>query len=265
MLIGALEELTSGQMQKFDANRLNAMVRDLQAISQISGKSIDQLVAMNQSAALSGQRLGIGTTFSAEATRVGATTGMAFQEAGGATGFGAINRTDAEAQAMERFNLGISSEFGNAVGALGRIQSSGGFADNEAGRRLQSITAAIDAGETTYKDPVTGQQVAIPVHEAQYRQLISAGGVEGMGLNEFNIMLSQRTSNLRNLHDNPQRQQAAFNMQRSEIDDEISRAVVSTMEASLSDQIADPTQRAAAASAIGKASSEAMLKIFYCV
>ena len=48
-LIGALEGLTSGRMHTFDASRLNTMVRDMQSLSQQSGKSVDQLVAMNQS------------------------------------------------------------------------------------------------------------------------------------------------------------------------------------------------------------------------
>ena len=48
LLIQSLEALTQGQMQKFDAASLNKMVRDMQAMSQVSGKSIDQLAAMQQ-------------------------------------------------------------------------------------------------------------------------------------------------------------------------------------------------------------------------
>lgn len=258
MLIGALEELTSGQMQKFDATRLNTMVRDLQAISQMTGKSVDQLAIMNREAAESGQRLGIGTTFSTEAVKIGATTGQAYQEVGGATGFGSISKTEAEAQAMERFNLGVSSEYGNMLGTLGRINDNGGFANNAAGKRLESILAAADSGQKTFIDPSTGKEEMVPIRETDYRRLISQGGVEGMSVAEFNGMLAQRTSNLRNLNDNPDRQKSTFTMQSAEIEREMSMRVVNTVETGLTDTVADPRRRTKAAVTIGKAASAAL-------
>jgi hypothetical protein len=96
-LINALKGLTSGQMQRFDPAQLNTMVRDMQALSQVSGKSVDQLLAMTETANALNTRMlrGNGVSFNPTSTNVGVTTGMAFAQEGGATGFGALNREQA--------------------------------------------------------------------------------------------------------------------------------------------------------------------------
>lgn len=252
-LIGALEELTSGQLQKFDPARLNTLVRDMQAISQTTGKSMDQLMLLNRGAAQSGQQLGIGTTFSPEAVNVGASAGQAFIRSGGATGFGAATRDQVEISAMQRFNMGIASEASNAIAVMQRLQDTAGFANNDAGRRLQSIMAAARSGESTYTDPVTGQTRAIPIRESEFRSLINAQGVQDVNTTMFNVMLGQRTTNLRALHDNPQLQQAAFNQQRGEIERNIQLSMQSAFRAS----VGDPQ----AAQILSVAASEALLNL----
>lgn len=259
-LINALEALTSGQMHKFDAARLNTMVRDMQSLSQMSGKSIDQFLAMNQAAAAEGQQLGIGTTFAPTATNVSVMTGMAFQERGGATGFGALSREEAEQAGMSLFNRGMASEMGNTLGALGRIEEAGGFADNAAGRRLESIMEAARAGETTYIDPETGEERNLPTQEAGFRALITAGGVDGMSRSDFNMMLGDRTSNLRMMSSDPELQQAAFNNQSREINKLIGRQVgnrLSTAEP-LMDEGLSAKDRNTAARAMGTAATAAL-------
>lgn len=222
-LIGALQALTSGQMQKFDAAKLNTMVRDMQSLSQMSGKSLDQYLIMNKTAVEEGKAMGIGTTFANTATNVGITTGMAFQERGGVTGFGALNRESAEITAMSLFNRGMASEMNNTLGALGRIEDAGGFADNDAGKRLTAAMTAARAGDKTYT--FNGNTYAVPTKEAEFRSLIGQGAVEGMNRSSFNQMLGDRTSNLRKLSDDPELQQAAFNQQRNEIDERIARTM----------------------------------------
>lgn len=215
-LVAALEALTSGQMQKFDPSRLNNMVRDMQSLSQTTGKSLDQLAFMNRDAAQQGQSLGIGTTFSPEAMKTGVLTGQALQDTGMSSGFGTVSKSEAEVEAMSRFNKGLTSEFANVVGAVTRIEKAGDFADNAAGRRMKSIMRAIDEHSTTYVDPETGQTMNIPTRPQAYTEMITQGAVKGMGLAEFNTMLSQQTSNLRAMHGNTTRQGAAFRSQGAE-------------------------------------------------
>lgn len=221
-LINALKALTSGQMQKFDANQLNTMVRDMQAMSQMSGKSIDQLLMMNQAAnAANTQILGqYGVHFNPAATNIGVTTGMAFAESGGATGFGALSREQAEQASMNMFSRGMGSQMANALGALTRIEEAGGFADNAAGREMKAALAAADAGAETYTfvddagNAVTRQT---PTREGEFRSIVSRGAISGMDAGDFNQMLGDRTSNLRALSTNQERQMAAMRQQPQEI------------------------------------------------
>lgn len=259
-LINALESLTSGQMHKFDASRLNTMVRDMQSLSQMSGKSVDQILAMNQTAAAQGHQFGLGTTFAPTATNVGLLTGMAFQQEGGATGFGALNREGAEQAAMSYFNRGMASEMANTLGALGRIEEAGGFADNDAGRRLSAVMEAARAGESTYIDPNTGTERALPTKEAEFRSFITADAVPGMNRASFNMMLADRTSNLRMLNEDPELQQAAFNNQARDINKNIARQIGNRLssEDALMDSGLDARGRNAAARAMGTAATQAL-------
>jgi hypothetical protein len=93
---------------------------------------------------------GNGVSFNPTSTNVGVTTGMAFAQEGGATGFGALNREQAEQSAMGLFSRGLASEMGNAMGTLTRIEKAGGFADNQAGRQMKAAMDAADAGAKTY-------------------------------------------------------------------------------------------------------------------
>lgn len=220
-LIGALEALTSGQMHKFDAAKLNLMVRDMQSLSQMSGKSIDQMLAMNQGNTSYLQQMGLGNhaaVFAPDATNVGVAHGMAFAEQGGATGFGALNRAQAEQAASRMFARGMASEAGNMYATLGRINAAGGFDENtEAGRKLKAIHDAAVNGQSTYVDPTTGQETALPTRESEVRRLIGQGGAVGVGLEDFNIMLGQRTSNLRIQAEDKRYASIPMNLQAEEL------------------------------------------------
>ncbi len=261
-LINALKALTSGQMQRFDAAQLNTMVRDVQAMSQTSGKSIDQILAMTQAANSTNNALlgSNGVNFDHTATNVGVTTGMAFAERGGAAGFGALNREQAEQAAMSYFSRGMASEMGNTLGTLKRVEEGGGFADNDAGKSLAAIMAAARAGEQTYVDPVTGEVRAVPTKEAEYRALITAGGVQGLNTADFNMMLGDRTSNLRALSSDSELQQAPFRQQNREIDKEITRTVSNRLASSdaINTQIANEDQRSAVARSMSRAAVTAL-------
>ena len=263
-LINALKAMTSGQMQKFSPGQLTSMVRDMQSMSQLSGKSIDQLVAMNQYANTQNSQMmgGHGVHFNPASLKVGTTTGMAFAEHGGATGFGALNREQAEQASMGLFSRGMGSEMSNALGALTRIEEAGGFAENQAGREMKAVLAAADAGAHTYTfvdDNGKSHTKNTPTKESEFRSLVGKGAVEGMSTSDFNMMLGDRTSNLRALSTNEDRQQAALRQQPAEVAKEIERSTANRLSSNkaLKDQVADPKERAEIAAALGKAATTA--------
>lgn len=220
LLINSLEALTSGQMQKFDASKLNTMVRDMQALSQMSGKSIDQMLAMNQANTASLSAMGLGphaAIFAPTATNISTAHGMAFSEVAGATGFGALSREGAEQAAGNMFARSMASESANMYQTLGRIAGAGGFDENTPeGRRLAAIHEAAIQGRTEYVDPETGQTTRLPMREREIRGLIAAGGATGIGIEDFNLMLGDRTSNLRIAAEDERYQTIAQNMQVTE-------------------------------------------------
>lgn len=267
-LINALKGLTSGQMQRFDPAQLNTMVRDMQALSQVSGKSVDQLLAMTETANALNTRMlrGNGVSFNPTSTNVGVTTGMAFAQQGGATGFGALNREQAEQSAMGLFSRGLASEMGNAMGTLTRIETAGGFADNQAGRQMKAAMAAADVGAKTYTFKADdGQDVTrnVPTREMEFMAMARNGAVSGMDASGFSMMLGDRTSNLRALSTNPERQQAAMRQQGFEIDREIARVAGNRLgsDQALMSGIADPRLRAEAGMAMGQAATNALTSL----
>jgi hypothetical protein len=267
-LINALKGLTSGQMQRFDPAQLNTMVRDMQALSQVSGKSVDQLLAMTETANALNTRMlrGNGVSFNPTSTNVGVTTGMAFAQEGGATGFGALNREQAEQSAMGLFSRGLASEMGNAMGTLTRIEKAGGFADNQAGRQMKAAMDAADAGAKTYAFKADdGQTITrnVPTREMEFMSMARNGAVSGMDASGFSMMLGDRTSNLRALSTNPERQQAAMRQQGFEIDREIARVAGNRLgsDQALMSGIADPRLRAEAGMAMGQAATNALTSL----
>jgi len=263
-LINALKAMTSGQMQKFSPGQLTSMVRDMQAMSQLSGKSIDQLAAMNQYANTQNSQMmgGYGVHFNPASLKVGTTTGMAFAEHGGATGFGALNREQAEQASMGLFSRGMGSQMNNALGALTRIEEAGGFAENEAGREMKAVLAAADSGAHTYTfvdDNGKSKTKNTPTKESEFRSIVGRGAVEGMSTSDFNMMLGDTTSNLRALSTNEERQQAALRQQPAEVAREIERSTANRLSSNkaLKDQVSSPKERAEIAAALGKAATTA--------
>lgn len=264
-LINALKGLTSGQMQRFDSAQLNNIVRDMQALSQMSGKSIDQLVAMNRTAnEMTSSVLGPnGIHFNQTATNVGVTTGMAVARTGGSTGFGALTREETEQAAMSLFSRGVGSEMGNAMGALTRIEQAGGFTDNEAGRQLKSAMAAADIGAKSYtyvNDAGQSVTQAVPTREMDFVGIVGRGAVEGMDLSGFHGMLGDRTANQRALSQSPDRQMAAMRQQNNEIDAALARQTGHRLEGeqALTSQIKDPRQLSQVAQALGMVATDTL-------
>lgn len=264
-LINALKALTSGQMQKFDANQLNTMVRDMQAMSQLSGKSIDQLVAMNQFANASNtQILGqYGVHFNPAATNIGVTSGMAFSERGGATGFGALNREQAEQASMSMFSRGMGSQMSNALGALKQIEDAGGFANNEAGREMTAVMAAARSGASNYTfvdDAGNSVTRRVPTREGEFRDIVRRGAIEGMDTGNFNQMLGDRTSNLRALSTDSELQMAPFRQQAAELNRLSGQVVGNRLKGNveIQNQIADPVERNRVSRAMGQAAVDAL-------
>lgn len=261
-LIGALEGLTSGRMHQFDANRLNTMVRDMQALSQQSGKSIDQLVAMNRNNAGNLQQL-MGPSagaFAPTSTAYGTTVGQAFQQVGGATGFGTLSRTEAEAGAQSLFNRGLGSEMSNAVGALTRIEQAGGFADNAAGKDLRAALQSIDQGKETYIDQA-GVERLTPTREREFRSFIGRGAVDGMNMGSFNMMLGDTFANQEALFSDPNRMRGAARQQFFDFEREVDRTATSRLMGDKQIAGLDREDRYGAARAISTAALDAMFDL----
>lgn len=224
VLLGGLQALTSGQMQKYDTTQLNSMVRDVQSLAQASGKSMDQLITMRYGFEKNASGLGLETGFANTAMNVAATTGMAFSREGAASGFGAINRSEAEQLAGNLFNRGMASDFANTLGTLGRLEEAGGFTEGAAGKSLQNVLDAARRGDTEYFDERTKQLETLPTQASQIRGLINQGAVQGVGVSGFNMMLGDTTSNRSMLFRDTGLQQAAFNNQSEEVYREISKS-----------------------------------------
>lgn len=265
-LINHLKALTSGQMQKFDPSQLNNMVRDMQALSQMSGKSIDQMILMNQHAnSMNTNILGVhGVHFNQATTNVGVTSGMAFAERGGATGFGALNREQVEQASMNMFSRSLGSEMFNAMGAMTRIENAGGFADNEAGRAMRAAIRAADMGSATYSyTDDNGKTVTAntPTREFELRALASRGAINGMDVSGFNQMLGDVTSNTRAMATaSTGRKMAAFNQQANEINSVVELTLVNRLagDQQLVSQIADREARNKAASRLSSVAMNAI-------
>ena len=215
-LIGALEYQ---HLVRWVVDVFKLMVRDMQSLSQLSGKSVDQMLAMNQRGTGYLQEVGLGphaASFAPASTNFAVQQGMAFQQAGGATGFGALSREQSEMQAQSLFARGLQSESANMYATLGRIDSAGGFADNDAGRKLQAIHDAAVSGEKTYVDPTDGIEKPLPKREGEVRGLIAQGGAEGVGMSDFNQMLADDTANKRMMAEDERYQTIATTIQSEE-------------------------------------------------
>ena len=259
-LIGALKALTNGQMQRFDPASLTTMVRNMQAMSQMSGKSIDQILAMNQSAnAMNTSILGShAANFNPAVVQAGLAGGIAFSQAGAATGFGALNRQQAEQATMNLFSRGLGSETSQAMGALLRVQQSGGFAGNQAGQQLSAIMSAAAAGQDYYE--FNGTRMSMPTSLNEFRSLVSQGGIAGGDVTTFNMMLTDTTANFRALAENPEMQKVAFQQQQRQINKKLAQTMGYRLESETTLRQAMPNnaQRAAAANSISSAGLNAL-------
>lgn len=209
-LITGLKAFSGGNIQKFEANQLNSIIRDVQAMTQLSGKSIDQIFRMQQEAIMMGNAVpglqGNMVNFAPTAVSVGVNTGMAFNKLGPVTGFGALSREQAEQAATRIFSRTLGSETTNMIGALSRIQAAGGL-----GQELEAILAAASAGATTYK--FNGKKdIPIPTNENALLAIVSQDGIPNMNTNTFRGFLRDRTANLRALANNPEAQQTAMRL-----------------------------------------------------
>lgn len=266
-LLNALRGLTSGQMQGFDAARLNTMVRDIQSMSQMSGKSVDQILAMNQMAhQANAMALGpaygrYGVQFDHASTRLGVAAGMSVAQLGGAVGFGALNRQQVEQTAQQQFAASLNSEMFNALGVMTRLEQSGGFSNNQAGRETKAALAAIDAKQDSYTyvdDKGNSITKRVPTRENEFRSLIARGAAEGVNTSDFNQMLADRTSIIRAMAENPERQDAVQAQQANEINRMIEKSTANRFSGSAAlGQIKDINQRRAAGMALSRAATEA--------
>jgi hypothetical protein len=258
-LITGLKAFSGGNIQKFEANQLNSIVRDVQAMTQLSGKSVDQLFRMQQEAIMMGNAVpglqGNMVNFAPTAVSVGVNTGMAFNKLGPVTGFGALSREQAEQAATRIFSRTLGSETTNMIGALSRINEAGGL-----GPELKAILdAASTAGATTYE--FNGVERAIPTNQNALIDIVSRDGIPNMNANTFRGFLRDRTANLRALADNPEAQQAAMRLAPMEFQRSVALEFRGRLLNEESLEGLDATSRGRAATAISNAAINALMDL----
>tara|TARA_R110000824_G_scaffold25456_3_gene88694 strand:+ start:5238 stop:10166 length:4929 start_codon:yes stop_codon:yes gene_type:complete len=261
-LIGALEALTSNKMQQFDATRLNTMVRDMQALSQASGKSIDQMTAMQQhSSADINKMIGYGGEhFAATSMGYGVTTGQGFQQVGGARGFGALSRTEAEAASQSLFNRSMSSEMANTLGAISRLEDTGSIPEEGPGKTLRNAMTAVRQGDEFYTDNSNNRR-RTPTRENEFRKLISEGGAGGVDVSDFNLFLGQTFANREALAGDQDLQKGAVRQQFFEFEREANKSAANaTMKLSAFEGV-DASSKGSAALSISRAANAAMFDL----
>lgn len=223
-LVGALEALTGNNIQQFDASRLNTMVRDMQSLSQASGKSIDQITAMQQNAgkdinAMTGYG---GEHFAAASAGYGVTTGQAFQQVGGARGFGALDREEAEQAAQSLFNRSINSQMSNTLGAVSRLEDTGLVGEES---NLAAAMQAVRQGDEFYTDS-EGRQRRTPTREDQFRQLVADAGISR---SDFNMTLGDTYENRKQLSGDEDLKRGAVRQQFFEYEKDVDNSSARTL------------------------------------
>ena len=258
MLFNALKALTSGNMQRFDAGQLNAIVRDMQSMSQLSGKSIDQLTFMMQSANQSNTAVlgNLGGVFNPLTVNAAVAAGMQHAAGGGMVGFGALNREQTEQAAMSLMSRSLGSTMMNSLGAVIRLEQAGGFSNNAAGQRLSAIMQAIRGGRETYS--FDGQEYDIPRQEAEFRNLIAQGAVANVDMSSFGMMLQDNVANQRALFETPAAQQAAYIASRKETMNNIALAAAGRISAFEDIKSLNAEDRKGVSLALGRAATEAL-------
>lgn len=258
-LINALKALTNNQLGKFSPGQLTTIVRDLQAMSRVTGQSIDELFLMRQTAeSVAKQYMGNrGQNFVSEMTKYGAAADAAYQEQGAMTGPNALSREQVRASAIDMAGRAANSDMVNMYSTVGRMtQATGGFEDNAAGRRLKAAYAAASASQTTYTytDETGKEQTArTPTRIEELFPLLA--GATKLTESQLLVALNQKSANQDFAAQHPELVESARNAVLSEFRERTLPSILAGgigTDSSLS-FIQTPEQRRAAASAISTA------------
>lgn len=199
-LLAGLEALTQGGVGQINPARLNLMVRTTQELAKQAGMSLDAAVAVQQHAASRAGALGISPLHAVQATQGAMAWGTAFRNsgAGAVPAWGAMDSDEmTQLEANLRVNA-AASETTNQLSLLMRLRErAGGFQE---GSVAEAMGRAIEAGQTTYLDPNTGQARSLLMGSDQLMNVLQQardrqGGTLGLSEGQLHGLLAQRDTN----------------------------------------------------------------------
>lgn len=186
-LMNALEAFTRNGTQSISRARMTDMVRDIQAVTQITGHTLEQVFQTQQFAEGQAQALNLGATSSTQAALLGTSFASVYdQTRGSAPVSGALDK-DQLIQAVTSLALrGNASEMSKTMVAVAMLaEGAGGYTNTVEGRTLQAISEAYARGDSQYVDPLTNTKKDIPRKMSDVVPLVSAGAIEGINETTF--------------------------------------------------------------------------------
>lgn len=174
-LVAGLERLTQGSLGQMDPGRLASMVRMTGELSQLTGTSLDTVMAMQNHAANRANQLGLSPAFAAQATQEALAFGGALRGAGygASTSFGLMGVDEMQQADLNlRLQAADSSAANQMAVALRLEDQTGGFnANSDAARYV----AALKDGQSTFMDR-QGQVRSVDLTRSEFDQVLGTGG-----------------------------------------------------------------------------------------
>ncbi len=185
MLINALQALTQGGLATMNPAELERTVRNLANTARLTGVGMENMTMLLAGAARTTDALGLNRQLALPAAMGGAAFGRAYGNMTGGVPF--FGKMDAERAAILDTQLeanAAASEAANQLAATVRIgKDVGGF---KGGTEAAALSAAIEAGETTYK--FGGENRSVFAAQARWSDIIQAGAgdrITGAGISIY--------------------------------------------------------------------------------
>ena len=172
-IIGALENLTQGGMNRFSGDQLEGMVRQTSALADMLPGGIDQMMVIQQHSAHQAARAGLDPSLAVSVGQSTAAGLAAFNQLGygGHPGFGMPSAEQFAAADSSMRVQGLASDQGNRRAFLASLGSEGFL---EAGSDAMRAYEAIRAGQGSFTNG-SGDTVSLNMGTRQMSDLIMGG------------------------------------------------------------------------------------------
>jgi hypothetical protein len=217
-LMNALKALTGNRLQQIDPAQLTSMVGDIQAVTRVTGLSVDQVFQANQTARhlLAANNAGPHTAgFEHDVAMQGIAVGQSVKR-GQWTGYGIQNEEQARYAAMNIASRAYGSQMAANLAVLSRVNSAN---PELLSADARSMADAAGRGERTYVNSA-GEQVEIPMKDADFTSFLSQQKM-GLDLDTFHRLRQNKTFVGETLHNNPELAAAVLKSQAPELRDKM--------------------------------------------